>query len=141
MSPCGVAWLYDHERDYSSIRIRHAARRTIVQDRQIQREPRVSSLRESRQSLGVLIETHGIKADGITRAALYLTSNQIGFRGLMKEVVAREAIGLSSEFLSKPELLTRFGIERTSTITSQGSVGLDPAKACRLPRGNYSCQS
>ena len=80
------------------------------------------------RDLGRLIEMHGIKADWVERDALYLAGNEMGFRGLMTEVEARQAIDLPSQFLTKAELLARFGIERTGAIISQGSAELDPAK-------------
>ena len=78
--------------------------------------------------LGRLIEKHDIKADWVERDALYLAGNEMGFRGLIKEVDARQAIGLPSQFLTKAELLERFGIDRTGAIISHGSAELDPAK-------------
>jgi glycine/D-amino acid oxidase-like deaminating enzyme len=82
------------------------------------------------RDLGHLTEKHNISADWFERDALYLAGNEMGYRGLMTEVEARQAIDLPSQFLTKAELLTRFGVERTGAIISQGSAELDPAKTC-----------
>ena len=81
-------------------------------------------------TLGRLIERHDLKAKWAERDALFLAGNEMGFRGLMTEVDARQAIGLPSQFLNKSDLQSRFGIERTGAILSQGSAELDPAKTC-----------
>jgi glycine/D-amino acid oxidase-like deaminating enzyme len=80
------------------------------------------------RDLGLLIAKHSINADWAERDALYLAGNETGFRGLMTEVDARQAIDLPSQFLNKAELFARFGIERTGAILSHGSAELDPAK-------------
>jgi glycine/D-amino acid oxidase-like deaminating enzyme len=81
------------------------------------------------RDLGLLVEKHDIKADWVERDALFLAGNEMGFRGLMSEVEARQAIDLPSQFLTRAELLARFGIERTGAIISHGCAELDPVKA------------
>lgn len=80
------------------------------------------------RDLGRLIDKHAIQANWAERDALFLAGNEMGFRGLIQEVEARQGIGLPSQFLTKSELKSGFGIERTGAILSQGSAELDPAK-------------
>ncbi len=77
--------------------------------------------------LGKLIAKHDIDASWRDRQALYLAGNEMGFRGLQAEVVARQAIGLPSEYVSQDDLMSRYGIDKTGAILSDGSAELDPA--------------
>ena len=56
------------------------------------------------RDLGRLIDKHAIHANWVERGALFLAGNEMGFRGLMQEVEARQGIGLPSQFLTKIEL-------------------------------------
>lgn len=78
--------------------------------------------------LSKLIERHGIDACWKDRDALYLAGDEIGCRGLQKEVQARQRIGLPSRYLTTGEIADQFGIDRTGAILSGGSAELDPAR-------------
>lgn len=62
------------------------------------------------------------------KAALYLAGDQMGARALAAEASARGDIGIRAEYLKRPDLITRFGMDRTAAILSQDSASANPAQ-------------
>jgi glycine/D-amino acid oxidase-like deaminating enzyme len=60
------------------------------------------------------------------RSTLYLTNNPGGARELQQETELRQRAGLSSDYLSHPDLMAEFEIERDGGIFSPGSAEADP---------------
>ncbi|RJL18897.1 NAD(P)/FAD-dependent oxidoreductase [Paracoccus siganidrum] len=62
------------------------------------------------------------------KPALYLAGNQMGARALASEARMRAKIGIEAEYLKRPELLDRFGMDRPAAILSQASASANPAQ-------------
>ncbi len=70
----------------------------------------------------------GIKCKMQRKAALYLAGNQMGSRALAQEAAARRKIGIAAEPLSRADLESRYGIDRTAAILSTDSASANPAQ-------------
>ena len=62
------------------------------------------------------------------KPALYLAGNEMGARALRNEAQAREDIGIRADYLSRAELLARYGIDRPAAILSYASASANPAQ-------------
>lgn len=62
------------------------------------------------------------------KQALYLTGDQMGHRAMAEELEARQVVGIAGEYLSRAELLRRYGIDRTGAILSDISASANPAQ-------------
>lgn len=60
------------------------------------------------------------------RDSLYLCGNLLDADEICSEGEARRAIGLKVEFLSRPQLASRFGIDREGALFSLGGLTVDP---------------
>lgn len=70
----------------------------------------------------------GIDCSMRPKPALYLSGNQLGARALRAEAQARERIGIQASYLSRADLLERYGIDRSAAILSQASASANPAQ-------------
>lgn len=68
----------------------------------------------------------GIRCLLATRPSLYLAGDVLDARGLRREVLARQRIGLPSELLERRALQRHFGIDRAAAILSHGNAEADP---------------
>lgn len=78
--------------------------------------------------LVALVEKLGIDCQMRCKPALYLAGNQLGSRALAQEVRARAEIGIKAELLSRANLRSRFGMDRTAAILSTDSASANPAQ-------------
>ena len=75
------------------------------------------------------------------KPALYLAGNQLGKRALQAETEARAGIGIAAAYLTRADLMERFGIDRQAAILSPDSASANPAQltagllACAMSRG------
>jgi glycine/D-amino acid oxidase-like deaminating enzyme len=67
-----------------------------------------------------------IEAAMSLRPSVYLAGDILDARGLVKEVHARERIGLPSQYLDRRALRARFGLSRPAAIVSDDNVAADP---------------
>lgn len=99
--------------------------------------------RRSRQAvddLKSIVHDTGIRCGLKSKTSLYLAGDGYGARALAREAEVRANVGLESMFLHPADLRTRFGIERTGAILSQGSASADPARlAAGLLRRAICC--
>jgi len=63
-----------------------------------------------------------------TRPSLYLAGNLLNASGLRREAIARQKLGLPSEFLERRALRHHFGIDRAAAILSHGNAEADPVQ-------------
>jgi glycine/D-amino acid oxidase-like deaminating enzyme len=70
----------------------------------------------------------GIAAHFETRPSLYLAGNLLDARGLVREVAARQRMGLASEYLDRRALRHHFGIDRAGAILSHGNAEANPVE-------------
>lgn len=68
----------------------------------------------------------GIQARLESRPSLYLAGDLLDARGLRREVLARQKLGLPSELLERRQLQHHFNIERSAAILSHGNAEADP---------------
>jgi glycine/D-amino acid oxidase-like deaminating enzyme len=68
----------------------------------------------------------GIDAHLTTRPSLYLAGNRLNAAGLKREVLARQKIGLPSEFLDVRALRQHFDINRAAAALSHGNAEANP---------------
>lgn len=78
--------------------------------------------------LKTLLQKNEIDANWADRNALYLASDELGWRRLMQEAKIRKAAGLPSVYLTSEELKEKFDIARTGAILSKGAAELNPAR-------------
>jgi glycine/D-amino acid oxidase-like deaminating enzyme len=70
----------------------------------------------------------GIDAGLQSRPSLYLSGNVLDARGLQREVVRRQRIGLASEYLDRRALRHHFGIDRSAALLSHGNAEANPVE-------------
>ncbi len=68
----------------------------------------------------------GIQCGLESRPSLYLAGNVLNASGLRREALARQALGLPSEFLDRRTLQHHFDIDRPAAILSHGNAEADP---------------
>ncbi len=68
----------------------------------------------------------GIQARLETRPSLYLAGDLLNASGLRREALARQRLGLPSEFLERRALKRHFDINRHAAILSHGNAEADP---------------
>ena len=68
----------------------------------------------------------GIQARMQSRPSLYLAGNLLNASGLRRETLARQKLGLPSEFLDRRALQRHFDIDRPAAILSHGNAEADP---------------
>jgi glycine/D-amino acid oxidase-like deaminating enzyme len=68
----------------------------------------------------------GIHARLATRPSLYLAGELLNANGLRREALARQKLGLPSEFLERRQLRHHFDIARSAAILSHGNAEADP---------------
>jgi glycine/D-amino acid oxidase-like deaminating enzyme len=68
----------------------------------------------------------GIQARLESRPSLYLAGDLLNARGLRREALARQKLGLPSEFLDRRTLQHHFNIDRPAAILSHGNAEADP---------------
>ena len=68
----------------------------------------------------------GIQARLESRPSLYLAGDLLDANGLRREALARQRLGLPSEFLERRQLQHHFNIERSAAILSHGNAEADP---------------
>lgn len=78
--------------------------------------------------LRALIAAEKIHCDWRDRDAVYLAGNKLGHRALQLEAAARRRVGLPSAYIDADELKSKYGVERTGAIVSQGSGEVNPAR-------------
>jgi glycine/D-amino acid oxidase-like deaminating enzyme len=61
-----------------------------------------------------------------SRPSLYLAGDLLDANGLRREALARQKLGLPSEFLERRQLQHHFNIERSAAILSHGNAEADP---------------
>ena len=79
----------------------------------------VNDLRTQAMGLGIAAQLH-------SRPSLYLAGDVLNAAGLRREVLARQRLGLPSEFLDRGALRRHFGINRSAAILSHGNAEADP---------------
>lgn len=87
--------------------------------------------RQATRDLIAQIRALNIRCGLAERHALYLTGDEMGWRGMRDEARARKRIGLDCEFLDEAALKARFGIARTGAILSPGAAVADPVALAR----------
>lgn len=75
-----------------------------------------------------LIGKLGIDCSMQPKQALYLAGDDMGARAMKDEAEARQAAGLTAEYLKAPALRDRFGIDRTAAIVTEASASANPAQ-------------
>jgi glycine/D-amino acid oxidase-like deaminating enzyme len=68
----------------------------------------------------------GIRAHMQTRPSLYLSGNVLDDKGLQKEAVERQRLGLASEWLNRKALRRHFDIHRPGALLSHGNAEANP---------------
>ena len=68
----------------------------------------------------------GIRAHLTTRPSLYLAGNVLNAKGLQREAVRRQRIGLASEYLDRTALRHHFGIARPAALLNHGNAEANP---------------
>jgi glycine/D-amino acid oxidase-like deaminating enzyme len=87
--------------------------------------------RRSRQAVSDLksiVQDEAIRCGLQPKASLYLAGDEYGARALAQEAELRASIGLDSTFIHPAALKSRFGIDRSGAILSEGSASADPAR-------------
>ncbi|MDZ4310857.1 MAG: FAD-binding oxidoreductase [Cypionkella sp.] len=64
----------------------------------------------------------------LRKPALYLAGNALGPRALLKEVKARTDIGIKADYLTRHDLIDRYGMDRPAAILSPASASANPAQ-------------
>lgn len=85
-------------------------------------------LRSVRAVADLVALAEGIDCGMRPKPALYLAGDQMGARALASETEARRAIGIGAEYLTRAELLRRFGMDRPAAILSDASASANPAQ-------------
>ena len=80
------------------------------------------------QDLVDLVDDLGLDCQMQAKQALYLTGNILGSRAMQDEAAARQAAGITAEYLNAPALRDRFGLDRTGAIVSKASASANPAQ-------------
>jgi glycine/D-amino acid oxidase-like deaminating enzyme len=78
--------------------------------------------------LRTLARELGIRSQFETRPSLYLAGNLLSASGLRREALARQKLGLPSEFLERRALRHHFAIDRAAAILSHGNAEADPVR-------------
>jgi glycine/D-amino acid oxidase-like deaminating enzyme len=78
--------------------------------------------------LGARVTDLGLACSFRERHALYLPGNVLSVAALKREVEARKAIGLRSEFIDRKTVFKLAGIDKTSASWSSGAAEVDPAR-------------
>ena len=78
--------------------------------------------------LKALIAAEKIHCDWRDRDAVYLAGNKLGYRALQLEAAARRRVGLPSAYIDADEPKSKYCVERTGAIVSQGSGEVNPAR-------------
>lgn len=60
--------------------------------------------------------------------AIYLAGDQMGAEALLAEVEARDHAGIAAQFLSRQQLVDRFGMDRAAAILSPASASANPGQ-------------
>lgn len=63
-----------------------------------------------------------------SRPSLYLAGNVLDSKGLRKEALQRQRIGLSTEYLDRRALRHHFGIDRAAALLSHGNAEANPVQ-------------
>ena len=69
-----------------------------------------------------------IDAQFHSRPSLYLAGNVLDAKGLQKEVLQRQRVGLASEYLNRRALRHHFGIDRPAALLSHGNAEANPVQ-------------
>lgn len=80
------------------------------------------------EDLQDLVRKLGIDCGMQRKQALYLTGDEMGHRAMSEERDARQAAGIPGQYLTRADLLSRFGIDRTAAILSEISASANPAQ-------------
>lgn len=81
----------------------------------------VDAMRERTRSLGISCEMQN-------RDSLYIAGDVLDAKGLQREFLARQRAGLESKFLSRADLLSKFGIDREAALMSFDNIEANPRK-------------
>jgi glycine/D-amino acid oxidase-like deaminating enzyme len=80
------------------------------------------------QALVALVRREQIRCGLERRTALYVAGDDLGSRGLARESAARNRAGIPGEYLSRAELNSKFGINRSGAILSPDSAIANPVQ-------------
>ena len=80
------------------------------------------------ESLAAKTAALGIPCDFARRHSVYLTGDILDADGLRREQIARNAIGLRTEFLTAKMLKDQYGIRRQAALDVADSVAVNPKK-------------
>ena len=80
------------------------------------------------ESLAAKTAALQIPCDFTRRHSVYLTGDMLDADGLRREQIARNSIGLRTEYLTTGMLRDRYGIRRKAALEVEGSVAVNPAK-------------
>ena len=80
------------------------------------------------QALVSLVHREGIRCGLERRHALYVAGEDMGARGLERESKARNRAGIPGEYLARPALNSKFGINRSGAILSSNSAIANPVQ-------------
>ncbi len=80
------------------------------------------------ESLAAKTEALGIACDFARRHSVYLTGGMLDADGLREEQIARNAIGLRTEYLTARMLRESYGIRRQAALDVEGSIAVNPVK-------------
>lgn len=69
-----------------------------------------------------------INAHFESRTSLYIAGNVLDEKGLKREVLRRQRIGLASEFLDRKTLRHHFGIDRPAALLNHGNAEANPVE-------------
>jgi glycine/D-amino acid oxidase-like deaminating enzyme len=82
------------------------------------------------ESLAAKTTALQIPCDFVRRHSVYLTGDTLDADGLRKEQIARNAIGLRTEYLTTRMLRDHYGIHRKAALDVPGSIAVNPMKFC-----------
>jgi glycine/D-amino acid oxidase-like deaminating enzyme len=77
-------------------------------------------------ALNQLTRREKIDASMSLHPSVYLAGDILDARGLLKEVHARQRIGLPSRYLGRSALRAQFGLSRSAAIVSDDNLAVDP---------------
>ncbi len=80
------------------------------------------------ESLAAKTAALQIPCDFARRHSVYLTGDMLDADGLRQEQIARNSIGLRTEYLTTRMLRDQYGIRRQAALEVEGSVAVNPVK-------------
>jgi glycine/D-amino acid oxidase-like deaminating enzyme len=80
------------------------------------------------ESLSAKTNALRIRCDFVRRNSVYLTGDMLDADGLRQEQIARNSIGLHTEYLTAKMLREQYGIRRQAAFDVEGAIAVNPVK-------------